>query len=349
MFRGFALLEVAIVAAMISILAAFLIASMSRERVLAGAAQCQANLASVVASNSMYTTDQRFFPPSYLFGNQRDGISWSIHDQLTINPNPVNGYIHWSGLFNGGGYSTTDDIYKCPVVPRGGAPAANPGPIAADWETGQINTIGNTTPGSFPNDRQAKRMAYTANAMLIPSNNFSSAGISRNSRFVPAGCTIARASGDLGLVVPERVAIPASTALFTEFAFGLQPDRVPPGSPPFLDWYPLLDSGVYHSRVPITPVEGISLGSDVFREPEGVTGHARFVFTSRVISWRGIPSGAVLFQPLSGVGRHHEGETAQFAKVDGSVVQMTVQDSVRNRLWGERFWSITGRGGSVRR
>ena len=50
---------------------------------------------------------------------------------------------------------------------------------------------------------------------------------------------------------------------------------------------------------------------------------------------------------LNAVGRHHPGKdkkggTANFCFVDGHVEQMTVLQSLQQRKWGDRFYSITG-------
>ena len=51
---------------------------------------------------------------------------------------------------------------------------------------------------------------------------------------------------------------------------------------------------------------------------------------------------------LNAVGRTHpggnkrDGGTAEFSFCDGHVEQMTVIDSIKKQLWGDRVYSITG-------
>jgi len=48
------------------------------------------------------------------------------------------------------------------------------------------------------------------------------------------------------------------------------------------------------------------------------------------------------FTDVNAMGRLQPGGRAHLAMVDGSVVLRTPADSVADRLWGERFYSITG-------
>lgn len=97
----------------------------------------------------------------------------------------------------------------------------------------------------------------------------------------------------------------------------------------------------YKSYRPVTPFVGVSAGTNVYAEPNSVA-FARFRYpTVGEIQPLG-PDMLATSTELNAVGRHRAGGTSLFAHLDGAVVQMTVQQTIAGRLWGERFHSITG-------
>jgi prepilin-type processing-associated H-X9-DG protein len=288
---------------------------------------CPEHLHTLTAALATMTQDDRFFPPSYAYGASTTGIAWNPLDQHLNNPIPVNGYVHWSGILLARGYVNDEVLFTCPSVLHGGAPAANPGPVAANWEPGQINDVGSTSPATLPHDRQAARMAYTANAAVLPRNNFLSGSVRSNVLLKPDAYW------------PPRwrhapITQPARTTILTEFLV------LPSGG-----WSSLYINSVCKSHRPITPFLGRSAGPDVYSEPDnGTAPHFMYPTAAAILPTNLLGPEMINDSDsvINAVGRHHTGETANFAFIDGSVRLSTPADSVRNRLWGDRFYTITG-------
>jgi prepilin-type processing-associated H-X9-DG protein len=90
----------------------------------------------------------------------------------------------------------------------------------------------------------------------------------------------------------------------------------------------------------------------VYDEPNSNGSIARYFYPreSDILDLSQIPDGAIdetSPSTMNAVGRHHPGKdkkggTANFAYVDGHVAQDTVLQTLKDRKWGDRFWSITG-------
>jgi prepilin-type processing-associated H-X9-DG protein len=101
----------------------------------------------------------------------------------------------------------------------------------------------------------------------------------------------------------------------------------------------------------------VSSGEDVYDEPDGGQDGA-FVYpaASTVLAKDKLREDMLGYgrNPLNAVGRSHPGKdkwiggTANFGFVDGHAERMSVLDSITRRLWGDRYYSLTGNNTRVR-
>ncbi|MBL9031711.1 MAG: prepilin-type N-terminal cleavage/methylation domain-containing protein [Phycisphaerae bacterium] len=327
--RGFTLIELLVVIAIIALLIGILLPSLAGARAAGRAMKSASNCRTIAQGVTIYTVSERYFPAAYLYPKDPDSLEWRLVDQVESHPTPGNGYLHWSQfLFENGGLP--EEAFKNPAAVRGGAPATNPGPDADNWEPGQVNGTGGSQGTSQPIDRQVKRMGYTGNAAIFPRNKFNGSGPRKN-QFVNPSLVDGSQSGA------------SKTILAAEF--------ISTG-----DWSVIGASagGGFESKShrAISPFLGISSGSATYSEPPG---GPRFYYptTQAVKPLAQVPAYAIDTPNLSllnCVGRSHPGKGSDkvdggagaFAFVDGHAETMHVKETLRRRLWGDGFYSLTG-------
>lgn len=326
--RGFTLIEVLVVIAVIALLIGILLPSLGGARAEARAIRCAAQLRSVGVAVTQYTINENYFPPSYVYSSEDDPDSWVEQDQF--GSGSPTGYIHWSwSLFSGGG--AQEEGFTCPQLPRGGAPRSNPGTNTEDWEDGQENDNGSPAPAPDPVDRQARRMAFTGNAAIFPRN-----------KFIPDSPSGRRNILVKPVLVETTARGGANTILATEFAEKKE-------------WRSVFSAGnpnLSKSHRPVTPFVGGGGGTDVYSEPTG-SGTPRYFYPGETRIRDNASMGAGLIDDtgstLNAVGRHHPGAksekfggTANFVFVDGHVERDNIMDTIKEFRWGERFFSLSG-------
>ena len=127
--KGFTLIELMVVVAIIALLLAILLPSLQAARAHTKAVTCLSNLhhVSLAMANYLFVS-KGTYPVSYAYPDNIDG-QWSATKQDESKPF---GYLHWSNFLYDSG-EVNDKAFQCPLYDHGGAPRTNPGLKPEDW------------------------------------------------------------------------------------------------------------------------------------------------------------------------------------------------------------------------
>ncbi|NOT01387.1 MAG: prepilin-type N-terminal cleavage/methylation domain-containing protein [Phycisphaerales bacterium] len=332
---GFTLVELLVVISIIALLISILLPSLKGARDQAKRVKCAASMRGSVLAIATHTSEKKGeFPPSYIYPSDAGG-AYDLFNQPLDKPW---GYMHWSYfLFSSG--KVNDSSFTCPSMrsSRGGAPRTNPGLLKENWEAGQIDDGGSESPNPRE-DKQAPRMAFTANAALMPRNKFT--------------LQLVAASSSGGqrvnvLVRDDQLKRPSGTILLTEFLDEWKQVGVAAGN-----------GTISKSHRPLHPFWNLSNSFDPYSHQKEVGG---FFYgnpqdpTFGLSPLSDLKDGGAWDSPsynqMNFVGRHHPGKgrnkiwggDADFAYVDGHIESKTAYQTLKHREWGDRFYSIDGK------
>ncbi len=333
--KGFTLIELLVVISIIALLISILMPALGKARESAKSVKCMANLKSVGQAVAGYLTEyQDTLPPSYQY----------LDAGGNVNNNDLNhpgGYLHWSYFMFSGG-QVDPDAFECPGMRNGGAPRTNPGPAKDTYWEDEMYDQNGITRTSYANaqveDRQAPRIGYGANAALVPRNKFSA----QSAFGGPRVNVLARSS---------MVRMPSNVILAADFN---------------KNWKAIseLSSSSYlvKSHRPITPFT--SLGSTAINQIYSDSGGYFTCGMDQQVDLGIVPVDqldtlgdlitGVNAHPLNAVGRHHPptnykgqlgadlGGNANYVYLDGHVSNLHVVETIKQRMWGQKFYTLSG-------
>jgi prepilin-type processing-associated H-X9-DG protein len=330
---AFTLVELLVVIGIIALLISVLLPALSGARRSANAIKCGANLRAIGQLITEYTARYRgTYPAAFIYAGHRIENGAQTPDKQT------GGVIHWSYVLfpknglpnelaqnpvpNPATWDMAFELFRCPEAVNGGLPPQSPTPDNVD--------PGQTVEGPGTVDYQAPRVAYTANAAVMPNNKFT-VGFQNTLNpfhFVRAG----------------QIRHPADTVLVTEFTdvanvvvdksrFTGQPASKSnrPVNGFVIDGQTNPNIEVYAPGTPFHPARADELSK--VKPIDKATGSDN---SKTRLDW---------------VGRIHGGShdwfkrKTNFLYVDGHVETKLLEDTLAPFQWGEQFFSLQDNSG----
>ena len=329
--QAFTLIELLVVVAIIALLISILLPSLSQAREIAKKAACAAHLRDIGNAMAIYTTEWDAYPVAYVYPRNRRG-EWHPGPGGQ-DPAHSHGYKHWSWYLYSRG-AVSDEAFQCPAYDRGGAPATNPPKEHRERDQfvpGASNDNDNA-------DWQAPRMAYTANAAIVPRNKFPG--------------VISQASRWNVFVSPTDISSEGNTILATEF------NNYWPAIAKLHDGGSKYESKAERAVRPFVLMSGSGSEAEYHLPNHGEvhtgirypTGDHYDLLTGEEVKRK--PGLIMMNQVLNAVGRHHPGGykegdydyggDANFLFCDGHVESANIAETLRDKRWGEYYYSLSG-------
>ncbi|HCD32252.1 MAG TPA: hypothetical protein DER01_07575, partial [Phycisphaerales bacterium] len=154
--KGFTIIELLVVITVIALLTSVLLPALTSARSAARTSACLSNMRQLGMAAMAYGSENKgYYPTSYFYENDA---------------NSDDGYYQWSGLFLINNYMDSKGAFVCPEDEVGGwAPTNFTEDFVPDPPAGQAPK----TPGGTVDDKQAPRLSYVANEVIMPRYKYS--------------------------------------------------------------------------------------------------------------------------------------------------------------------------------
>jgi len=324
---AFTLIELLVVIGIIALMAAILMPSLAKAKELAKASSCLSNQHNLGIALMLYASDnQGNYPVNYNYINGNSSAGGYYHWSAALTPGDYEAPVNCYSTSGSGKYPKVAKMFICPSHVSGGwAPTNFTLARIPDPPTGQVSQ---DTSGAI-DDRQAPRLSYVANEVLMPRKKYSAAHDAAS----PPG------TSNLRQVATDDVDGADNTILLAEFSESAN-----------CIWGNSVGGGAaYKSH---RPTNGVKTASNGVFDGEGyTTGTQVFKLTYDEAK---VAIDAVLADKSAGPSNHHisyvnptahgtNGSNYVFA--DGHAGKQTLKDTFDpgSYMWGKKVYSCADR------